>query len=106
MRQLHRTVSAVQYDPNDANEDMNDLAWNQLRLSDASYLPLERTRLLQFLTKWGSFPHIQVRVAVRAWLRLRLRGSVAGLRGGSGRVGVGGISGRHGEQAIVASTLG
>ncbi len=61
VRQLHRTVSAVQYDPNDANEDMNDLAWNQLRLSDASYLPLERTRLLQFLTKWGSFPHIQVR---------------------------------------------
>ncbi|KAG2441658.1 hypothetical protein HXX76_003276 [Chlamydomonas incerta] len=59
VRQLHRTVSAVQYDPNDANEDMNDLAWNQLRLSDASYLPLERTRLLQFLTKWGSFPHIQ-----------------------------------------------
>eukprot|EP00198_Chlamydomonas_reinhardtii_P008888 XP_001698225.1 flagellar associated protein [Chlamydomonas reinhardtii] len=59
VRKLHRTVSAVQYDPNDANEDMNDLAWNQLRLSDASYLPLERTRLLQFLTKWGSFPHIQ-----------------------------------------------
>lgn len=59
VRQLHRTASAVQYDPNDLNEDLNDLAWNQLRLSDASYLPLERTRLLQFLMKWGSFPHIQ-----------------------------------------------
>ncbi|GLI69504.1 hypothetical protein VaNZ11_014138 [Volvox africanus] len=57
-RVLHRTMSAVQFDPNDSSEDINDLAWQQLRLSDASYLPLERTRLLQFLTRWGSFPHV------------------------------------------------
>ncbi|EFJ46635.1 hypothetical protein VOLCADRAFT_92800 [Volvox carteri f. nagariensis] len=57
-RVLHRTMSAMQFDPNDSGEDINDLAWQQLRLSDASYLPLERTRLLQFLTRWGSFPHV------------------------------------------------
>ncbi|GLC52223.1 hypothetical protein PLESTB_000596700 [Pleodorina starrii] len=57
-RVLHRTMSALQFEPNDSGEDINDLAWQQLRLSDASYLPLERTRLLQFLTRWGSFPHV------------------------------------------------
>eukprot|EP00798_Chlamydomonas_sp_ICE-L_P030201 gene30201-35184_t len=27
-------------------------------MSDVRYLPLERMRLLSFLAKWGSFPHI------------------------------------------------
>lgn len=56
----NRVPSAIQFDESPTNlEEVRQLAWEHVRLSDPDYLPLERTKLLQFLSKWGSFPHVQ-----------------------------------------------
>lgn len=59
-RRRNRTPSAIQFDESPTNlEEVRQLAWEHVRLGDPEYLPLERTKLLQFLSKWGSFPHVQ-----------------------------------------------
>lgn len=40
-------------------DEMRTAAWAHLRLADSQYLPLERTRLVALLAKWGAFPHLQ-----------------------------------------------
>lgn len=34
-------------------------AWEHAKLGDIRFLPVDRTRLMQILVKWGAFPHIE-----------------------------------------------
>lgn len=52
----------TQFDGTDRTDSIREAAWAHLRMSDTKYMPLEPCRLREFLSKWGAFPHIQVRI--------------------------------------------
>ncbi|KAG1665339.1 hypothetical protein FOA52_011753 [Chlamydomonas sp. UWO 241] len=52
--------SALQYDDDDEGylDALRAAAWEHMRLSDSNFMPVDKTRLLSLLLKWGAFPHI------------------------------------------------
>lgn len=45
--------------PAPAPSQVRAAAWEHAKLGDIRFLPVDRTRLMQILVKWGAFPHIE-----------------------------------------------